>query len=76
MKGDLFVMFHPKTEIYHHNAEKLYPDVSFFFFRNIVCFDLLCCFTLCNVYSVSNEKRMFTKIGIKETVERIVCELS
>jgi hypothetical protein len=26
---------------------------------------------LCNVYSVSDEKRMYTKIGIKEMVERI-----
>lgn len=28
-------------------------------------------FMLCNVYNVSDEKRMYTKIRIKETVERI-----
>jgi hypothetical protein len=72
MKGNLFVMFHPKTEKHHDTAEKPYPDVSFF--RNIACFDLSCFFALCNVYNVSNEKGMFTKTGIRETVERIVCE--
>lgn len=28
---------------------------------------------LCNAYSVSDEKRMYTKTGIKERAERIVC---
>jgi hypothetical protein len=58
-----------KTGIYR-NGEELYPNVTFF--RNISCFDLLSFFMLCNVYSVSDEKRMYTKIRIKETVERIV----
>jgi hypothetical protein len=71
MKGNLFAIFPPNTEIRHHTAEKPYPDVSVFF-RNIACFDLSCFFALCNVYNVSNEKGMFTKIGIREAVERIV----
>jgi tRNA splicing endonuclease len=29
---------------------------------------------LCNVYSVLDEKRMYTKTGIKERAERIVYE--
>jgi len=51
-------------------GEKQHPNVSFY--RNIACFDLSCFFVLCNAYSVSGEKRMYTKTGIKERDERIV----
>jgi hypothetical protein len=71
MEGNLFITFHLKTEIYHGGGEKQHPNVSFF--RNIACFDLLCFFMLCNVYSVLDEKRQYTKTGIKERDERAVC---
>jgi hypothetical protein len=52
-------------------GDKQHPNVSFFF-RNIACFDLSFFFVLCNAYSVSDEKRMYTKTVIKERAERIV----
>jgi hypothetical protein len=67
------VLFHPKCEIQRHSEEKPYPDVSFFK-RNIAHFDLSGFFARCNVYSVSTERRILTKIGIREMVEWIVSE--
>ena len=72
MEGNLFIAFLLKTAICHGGGggEKQHPNVSFF--RNIACFDLSCFFVLCNAYSVSDEKRMYTKTVIKERAERIV----
>jgi hypothetical protein len=73
MEGNLFVAF--PSEIWdmpwRWRGEKQHPNVSFF--RNIACFDLSCFFVLCNAYSVSDERRMYTKNWIKQRAERIVC---
>ena len=75
MEGDLFIASRLKTGICHGRraGEKTASkSLSFSFFRNIACFDLSCFFVLCNAYSVSDQKRMYTKTGIKERAERIV----